>query len=162
MITGTMPPTLRPACGSDYATVATWSTSAAACLRWAGPRLPFPFAAVDLERLLEIPGGGCSHVLASGTEPPLGFSQHWVAIPGAVHLGRIIVAPALRGHGLGRLLVERSIERAAREPGAQSVTLRVYRDNAAALRLYQSLRFVEEPASSTAEVAFMRAAIACP
>ena len=122
MITGTMPPTLRPACGSDYATVATWSTSAAACLRWAGPRLPFPFAAVDLERLLEIPGGGCSHVLASGTEPPLGFSQHWVAIPGAVHLGRIIVAPALRGHGLGRLLVERSIERAAREPGAQSVT----------------------------------------
>lgn len=151
---------LRTPVGSDYKNVATWSSSAEACLRWAGPRLPFPFDAIDLEHHLEIPGGGWSHVLAFGTQPPIGFSQHWITGPGAVHLGRIIVAPAMRGGGIGRVLVEQTIERASRESALKFITLRVYRDNEAALRLYQSLKFVEEPALSTDEVAFMRAAVA--
>lgn len=152
-----VPLELRAPTGEDYGVIAGWIPDAQACLRWAGPRVPYPFAAADLEALLVIPGGGWSHVLADGPGVPVGFSQYWQAVPEAVHLGRILVAPGVRGGGIGRRLVLETIALAARQLGAGLVTLRVYRDNAAALGLYRSLHFAEDASMSDGEVAFMRA-----
>jgi [ribosomal protein S18]-alanine N-acetyltransferase len=147
--------TLRAPFPADYEELASWVPDAQACIRWAGPRVSFPLASATLSGLLEV-AGACSYVLAEGAAGPVGFGQHWVLAPGAVHLGRIIVSPLARGRGLGRALCEPLIARALQFTGAGSVTLRVYRDNLAALRLYTGLGFVPVEAESTEAVLFMR------
>lgn len=157
MSTARTTPLLRAATASDYAAIAGWIPDAQAGLRWAGPRLPFPFAATDLPALLAVPGGGeASYCLSDDAGAACGFGQHWVQQPGAVHLGRIIVAPQARGRGLGRLLCQQLIGAARHSTGAATVTLRAYRDNSSAVKLYSTLGFVELAAQSTDDVLFMR------
>ena len=147
--------TLRLPVASDYAVIAAWIPDAASCLRWAGPRLVFPFTASELQARL-VPVDGASYCLAEGEGAPLGFGQHWVVTPGAVHLGRIIVAPEARGQGLGRVLCRQLIAKAVELTEAAGVTLRVCRDNQAARDLYLSLGFVPVEAESTEDALFMR------
>lgn len=146
---------LRPACPSDFLALAAWIQDASACLRWAGPNLPYPFAGGDLETLLAVEGRA-SYILADATAP-VAFGQHWVLTPGRVHLGRILVAPEARGRGLGRILCQRLMAAAVQATGAQAITLRVYRDNAVAQALYTSLGFLPVAAESTDEALFMEA-----
>lgn len=148
---------LRAPISSDYVAIASWIPDATAGLRWAGPRLPFPFSASDLPALLAVPGGGeFSYCLVDDSASPCGFGQHWVLQPGAVHLGRIIVAPKARGRGLGWMLCQQLISAALRSTSATAVTLRAYRDNFTAVELYSSLGFSEVAAESTDDVLFMK------
>jgi ribosomal protein S18 acetylase RimI-like enzyme len=146
---------LRPTLPSDYTEIASWISDADACMRWAGPRVPFPFSYGELATLLAVAGGE-SYCLFDGGASACGFGQHWVLTPGSVHLGRIIVSPALRGRGFGRQLCQHLIARAIEATGATAVTLRVYRDNPAAIALYSSLGFVPVEVESAEEVLFMR------
>lgn len=114
--------------------------------------MPFPFTATDLD---DIPGV-CSYILSDGIGPVLGFGQHWIASPGAVHLGRIIVSPQARSMGWGEVLCQQLIGQALAATGAGSVTLRVYRDNTTAFKLYSRLGFQPEETQSSAEMLFMR------
>lgn len=141
----------------DYLAIASWIIDAAACARWAGARVPFPFSAPELPRLLAIEGSE-SYCLRDDRSTALAFGQFWVATPGAVHLGRIIVAPEKRGSGYGRMLCRQLIEKAVRRTGASTISLRVYRDNPVALSLYAALGFVVDLSQSSAEVLFMKAA----
>jgi ribosomal-protein-alanine N-acetyltransferase len=147
--------TLRAPQAEDYAAIASWVPDAAACLRWAGPRMSFPFVTTDLPTLLTMESSH-SYSLAQGDVVAVGFGQHWINRPGAVHVGRILVSPQVRGQGLGRVLVEQLLARALQVSGVDTVTLRVYRDNEAALALYASLGFVPVPAESNAEMFFMQ------
>jgi ribosomal protein S18 acetylase RimI-like enzyme len=65
-----------------------------------------------------------------------------------MHLARIIVSPASRGGGLGRILCERLIERTNAVSEVRQLTLNVYRDNRQAMALYLSLGFTEIPGQS--------------
>lgn len=145
---------LRPATSSDFAEIATWLPDQAATLRWAGPRVTFPFDGEQLEAQLQV-AGGRSYVLCSDGVP-VGFGQHWVLEAPSVHLGRLIVAPRSRGHGFGRDLCVQLIAAAKESTGASSVTLRVYTANEAALALYRSLGFRLEAEESDGQVMFMR------
>lgn len=147
---------LRPPTESDYAPIASWIPDAKAALRWAGPLLNFPFPALHLSAALAVPGYEVSsYCLVDGNLQPEGFGQHWVSQPGFVHLGRIIVSPGARGRGIGRLLCQELLDTAISSSQAKAATLRVYRDNTAAVRLYESLGFQEVKAESTPEVLFM-------
>jgi RimJ/RimL family protein N-acetyltransferase len=53
----------------------------------------------------------------------------------------VYVAPAFRGRGVGRLLLERALAHATSMPGLLRVTLGVNTENAAAIALYKSLGF---------------------
>lgn len=150
-----MSPAIRTPEPADYEVIASWVPDAESCLRWAGPRVKFPFTAVELPRLLGM-AGGQSYCLAEGSASPLGFGQHWVLKPGAVHLGRIIVSPTARGQGLGRLLCQLLVAQAIAATGATEVTLRVFRNNTTALSLYWSLGFSAVAAESSEDVLFMR------
>lgn len=148
---------LRPPVEPDYAEIASWVPDAEAARRWAGPLLTFPFSVADLPAALAAPGSEASSYCLSDVEQrPLGFGQHWVFQPGAVHLGRIIVSPDARGRGVGRFLCEQLLAAAVQSSQATSVTLRVYRDNAAAIALYASLGFLEVTAESSDEVLLMK------
>jgi ribosomal protein S18 acetylase RimI-like enzyme len=120
--------------------------------------VPFPFAAEDLEGLLETRERP-SHGLWENGTVLVAFGQHWVLTPGRVHLGRILVAPDARGRGLGREFCQRLMAEAVRATGARAVTLRVYRDNATAQALYAGLGFRPVAAESTDETLFMEAPV---
>lgn len=146
----------------DYASIASWIPDAVACARWAGPRMSYPFASCDLPDLLHMPEGS-SRVLGTGdSRQPLGFGQYWISREGEVHLGRIIVAPAQRGRGLGKRMCRLLMEEAVADTGAKAVTLRVYRDNPSARAVYVALGFAPVEVESDAQLLFMRApAAAC-
>lgn len=146
---------LRSARSEDYAVIVSWIPDAFACLRWAGPRLQFPFTSEELSARLAPPNGD-SWSLVGDSGILQGFGQHWTLHPGAVHLGRIIVAPQFRGQGLGRVLCCQLIANAVAATGASAVTLRVFRDNQAAMALYESFGFSPVVAECTEDAMFMR------
>jgi RimJ/RimL family protein N-acetyltransferase len=149
-----MKPLLRVPVETDYAILASWIQNAAACARWAGPNLQFPFVAQELQRLLHV-DRNCSYALSEPDGALLGFAQFWPRNEKTVHLGRIIVAPLERGRGLGRLLVSLLVGEAILTTRPEMITLRVYRDNSAAIALYSKLGFVEVAADSNANVMAM-------
>ncbi|MFZ6744788.1 GNAT family N-acetyltransferase [Undibacterium sp. JH2W] len=149
-----MPPNLRPANTADYPVIASWIPDALACARWAGPQLAYPFASADLPALLAKPHAQAL-VMVNAYQEVVAFAQFWRRDEQRVHLGRIIVSPAARGLGYGRLLCEQLIQRAIARTGLSVVSLRVYRDNPAALHLYHQLGFVEVESDSNAEVVAM-------
>ncbi|WP_386079112.1 GNAT family N-acetyltransferase [Vreelandella sp. F11] len=138
----------------DYQTIAAWVTDQKSCARWAGPLVPFPFAAEKLPKLLAVKGGS-SYCLSDSSNSCIGFGQFWAGKEGAVHIGRIIIAPEARGKGVGRLLCEQLIAKARQSTGSSTVTLRVYRDNHAAHSLYSSLGFFAIESESTSDLLFM-------
>ncbi|MGL5818453.1 MAG: ribosomal protein S18-alanine N-acetyltransferase [Phycicoccus sp.] len=79
------------------------------------------------------------YVVVAGGSGPVGYA-------GLDHRGEVsdvmtvAVAPASRGLGLGRVLLDELVRR-ARGRGASSVMLEVRADNAAALGLYESAGF---------------------
>lgn len=149
-----MSPSLRPALMTDYAVVANWIGDAQACARWAGPQLPFPFVSADLPALLAKPEAQ-AFVLVGTDGEVAGFAQFWRRDTQRVHLGRIIVSPTARGLGYGRILCEQLIQQAVKATALPFISLRVYRDNARALHLYQQLGFIAIESDSNAEVLAM-------
>jgi ribosomal protein S18 acetylase RimI-like enzyme len=70
--------------------------------------------------------------------------------PASYYLSKVGVLAPYRGRGHGRRLVERYLEEGARL-GHQSFSLDVSADNAAAVRLYQALGFVELASRTSAD-----------
>jgi [ribosomal protein S18]-alanine N-acetyltransferase len=149
------PPRLRAPEPADYDAIAQWLPDAQATLRWAGPLVRWPFTGSTLPVQLAAPRA-TSRVLATPDDPPLGFGQYWPRDDGAVHLGRLLVAPGLRGRGFGRLLIDQLIAELRAVHGPVPVTLRVYRDNARALALYTQRGFIVVAELGDPDVEFMR------
>lgn len=150
-----MKPNLCAVQASHYATIADWLDSAEATQRWAGPGVSFPLSQERFAQVFEL-GSRPGWALLDEQGRCLGFGQYWMTDAGTAHLGRIIVSPVARGRGLGRLLMQSLGEQALREDGIQRLTLRVYRDNTAAVALYRDLGFQQVDASSTPELLFMQ------
>ncbi|GAC1319163.1 MAG: hypothetical protein NVS3B11_05080 [Collimonas sp.] len=146
---------LRPPVAADYAAIASWIPDASACVRWAGPKLAYPFDVGALSQLLEIERGA-SYALCQHHADLFGFGQYRLRQPGTAHLCRIIVAPGARGKGAGKVLCRLLIDEASRATSAEAVTLRVYRDNVTALAMYSDLGFAPVEAESDAEVLMMK------
>jgi ribosomal protein S18 acetylase RimI-like enzyme len=68
------------------------------------------------------------------------ISLRRAASPGGWMIGNVAVHPDCRGHGIGRALVEATVEKAA-ERGGSWIGLEVREDNAAARRLYGKMGF---------------------
>ena len=82
-------------------------------------------------------GGTVAGYIALGSPTPLESSRHVVYVRG------LAVAPAHRGRGIGRALIEAAVD-AARERGARRITLRVLAPNAPARALYEACGFAVE------------------
>ena len=73
--------------------------------------------------------------------PVAGFCAFW-RIASEMHINNLAIRPERRGRGLGRVLLQASLDAAA-ELGASSATLEVRRSNVAARRLYARAGFYE-------------------
>lgn len=70
----------------------------------------------------------------------VGYMITWFMGPEA-HTANIAVDPAMRGHGIGRGMMQFAIDK-ARAIGAEEMVLEVRATNAPAINLYKSLGFV--------------------
>ena len=124
--------------------VASWAAPGAETLRWCG--LPAAPAAVVAS------WGEAADVRAYGLldgEDLIGYGELWLDDEEAeVELARIVVAPARRGRGTGRVLTAALAERARTHH--DQVFLRVHPDNEPALRCYRGAGFVPVAAAEAA------------
>ncbi|MYM39004.1 GNAT family N-acetyltransferase [Duganella qianjiadongensis] len=147
--------TLHPPSPQHFATLGDWISDAEQCLRWAGPKLAFPFDPAVLQSLLETEPMD-SYALLDQHASLAGFGQIFRREPGTGHLGRIIIDPRRRQQGIGQILCSELIRAGVQRQGFRAMTLWVYLDNAPAVQLYSALGFVAEAREGAAGCQFMR------
>jgi ribosomal protein S18 acetylase RimI-like enzyme len=135
-----MPPiSWRDPSPADLAVIARWAIDEG----WPGRAKGVPLDEVEFTTIAHLPDHQ-SRCLAGEDSTPQAFGQVWTDAQGGVHLVRLIVDPARRGQGLGRLLCQRLLADALARSTDGRVRLKLRRDNAAALRVYLSVGFREE------------------
>ena len=71
----------------------------------------------------------------------IGYGGTWVLVDEA-HVTNVVVSPDFRGQGIGRKLMNEMLVK-AREKGAVCATLELRKSNEVALKLYESMGFVQ-------------------
>jgi ribosomal protein S18 acetylase RimI-like enzyme len=122
------------------AVVAGWATSAEEVGLLAGrAEYPFPVELVDDWRKV---GDDIRPYLYFDGARPIGYAELWLdADEDEVELARIILAPDVRGKGLGPVFV-RALLGPALDSGYSDVFLRVRPDNVPAIRTYERAGFL--------------------
>ena len=120
-----------------------WFPDAASVRVWGGPDFRHPFDEQTFREDTRVDSlQSWSLVAPDGS---LGaFGQYYLRV-GRCHLGRLVVAPSLRGSGVGRRLVQELCRVGGPTLGTTEYSLFVYDSNPVAIRLYRSLGFVEVP-----------------
>jgi ribosomal protein S18 acetylase RimI-like enzyme len=105
---------------------------------------PTPAPAALAERMRQLLDGGDTLVLLAGDGPDglavLRFRASVWSTAQECYLAELYVAPARRGQGLGRALMESALSE-ARDRGADTMDIGVDEPDTAARRLYESLGF---------------------
>lgn len=134
----------------DADRVVSWVASQADAVQFAGPDVPWPLTGDTL-----IESARHAHyttfLLRDRTEPVATGATRTAS--GVMRIGRVLVDPAARGRGRGRVLMDALIARAASEPDVRAIELGVFADNVAARHLYAELGFTptgQETVSTTA------------
>ncbi|MGW6013473.1 GNAT family N-acetyltransferase [Streptomyces sp. NPDC055210] len=128
--------------------VASWPTTPTEVLMWCGLR-EFPVRGQTVSAWQRDPDVTAYALVED--ERPLAYGELWPDTEeDEVELARIIVAPGVRGRGLGRRLV-RGLLAEARLTGLSEICMRVHPQNTPALRCYRGAGFdpvdAEEAAS---------------
>lgn len=133
--------TLRPAILEDLNVIVSWIKNPEMLERWGGPLLTYPPDTQKTWNEIQMTSKDTLSFIDQ-TGNVIGFAQTSLKEPQAVHFGRIIVSPAMRGMGLGRRLLKQLIQLVLSKYETERITLNVYRDNLPAYNLYKSLGFV--------------------
>ncbi len=122
------------------AVVAGWATTAQEVGLLAG-KVEWPFP-VELVRNWRKVDDDIQPYLYYDRERPVGYAELWLdAEEDEVELARIILAPEVRGKGLGPVFV-RALLGPALDSGYSDVFLRVRPDNVPAIRTYERVGFL--------------------
>ena len=122
-----------------FNTILTWIQKADQLKLWGGAALSYPPCVETTWAEIGAQAGN-SFVLSSSDGGVVGFAQALVRTPN-IHLARIIVSPAGRGKGVGKILCEQLIQRVCLEHQPEQITLNVFSHNTVAINLYKSLGF---------------------
>lgn len=122
-----------------FNTILTWIQKADQLKLWGGAALSYPPCVETTWAEIGAQADN-SFVLCSSDGVVVGFAQALARTPN-IHLARIIVSPAERGKGAGKILCEKLIQRIWLEYQPEQITLNVFRHNTVAINLYKSLGF---------------------
>lgn len=143
---------ILPASTSDLENVISWISTEEECRLWAGPAVTFP---ISKDRLLDQISFCPENSFSCKSDMALlAFGQIMQKDDGRSHIARIITNPTYRGQGFGRKICKYLVDYAS-EFGGGKVSLNVYRENAHALGLYESLGFSEQTEKSDYTNIFM-------
>lgn len=117
----------------------SWFPDQGACTVWGGPGFRFPFTPETFRADARLDSLS-TWALMDDDRQIVGFGQFYLRV-GRCHLGRLAIAPALRGRGLGSTLVRELGRIGAADLGVDSYSLFVLPGNERAMRLYQRLGF---------------------
>jgi ribosomal protein S18 acetylase RimI-like enzyme len=129
--------------GAQLLELMSWFPDKKSCQTWGGPDFRFPYTETTFQadaKLEILP----TRALVQDDGAFIGFGQYYLRA-GRCHLGRLAIAPRLRGRGLGSTLVHKLCEEGSGELGVESYSLFVLPDNENALRLYRRLGFAVVP-----------------
>ena len=121
----------------------SWFTDRESCQVWGGPEFRFPFTESTFRadaKLASLP----TRMLVLGDGRLAAFGQYYLRV-GRCHLGRLAVAPACRGGGLGTQLVRELCGEGRALFGVGSCSLFVVPTNPRAKALYERLGFAAIP-----------------
>lgn len=142
---------LHHATETDLEQVVSWIDNKLDCRIWGGPSVSYP---IELQTLIEEINFSRenSYVFKAGKNVAA-FGQVIQMAENSTHLARIITCPGCRGRGYGFDFCKALI--ATANKSGRLITLNVYRNNTAAMALYEKLGFVEDKDKSTKDTAFM-------
>lgn len=121
----------------------SWFPDRSSCQTWGGLQFRYPFTVHtfrDDAKVQEL----ASWVMVDDDGVLRAFGQYYARL-GRCHLGRLAVAPSLRGRGIGSILVRELARRGLDDLGADSCSLFVLPGNERAARLYSRLGFNAQP-----------------
>jgi ribosomal protein S18 acetylase RimI-like enzyme len=134
---------LRDADPADDTALIGWFPDAEALGNWAGHGPSWPLDRAQLDRRRADPDvRAWTAFLDRRPGEPVGHVELIHLGPGAARLDRVVIAPALRGRGLGAELVAAALAE-ARAAGARTVDLLVYAANLPAIRAYAGAGFTD-------------------
>jgi len=116
----------------------SWLPDAQACRVWGGSLFRFPFTPATFRDDAKVDSLPTCMLVAAGEM--CAFGQYYLR-NGRCHLGRLIVQPTRRSHGIGAVLVRELCARGSAELGAAEFSLFVLPGNERARRLYERLGF---------------------
>lgn len=135
--------TLREATNPDIEALMQWFPTYDDINIWGGPSFRFPFTRetffedVCWDRM-------ATYCMADPRGAFAAFGQLYDR-DGRIHLARLVVAPALRGRGVGRRLIQMLMEEGRNLYPRDEYSLFVFRDNTPAYECYKSLGFTASP-----------------
>ncbi len=130
---------IRHAIEQDLLELSDWFLTELEARNWGGPSIHFP---INIEQLkIDIEWDTAhSYALVDENDSFIGFAQAFNKF-GYKHLGRIVVAPKMRGRKLGYKLMLALLE--FESTNNVSFSLFVYKHNTSAIKLYESIGFKE-------------------
>lgn len=131
---------VRPRATDDRRVIVGWVPDAEALNLFTGSRLRWPLSESQLSEMEGLEGFTAWMVVDHETNDPVGHFDLTLQ-GGTARVGRIIIAPEMRGRGLAHDLVGNVIQQ-ARKLGATELTLNVIVGNESAIRTYQRAGFV--------------------
>lgn len=132
---------------TDFVTIRSWITDERMHALWCGNRFTYPPEAEDFTRVLHEMGrrnGESPFVMTDDDGKVIGFfcySLHPETNVGMLKF--VVVDPALRGKGTGKMLLKLAVEYAFDITKADAVQLAVFPVNIPAVRCYESIGFTE-------------------
>jgi RimJ/RimL family protein N-acetyltransferase len=131
---------VRPRTTGDLPRVVGWVPDADALYLFTGPRLHWPLTESQLSDMESGDGFTAWMLVEDQTDDPVGHFDLTLQEETA-RVGRVILAPEIRGRGFAHDLVDSVIQQ-ARRLGASKLVLNVIAGNAPAIRAYRRADFV--------------------
>lgn len=141
---------LAPFTPDDFKTLIAWIPDEALLTQFAGPVFTYPLTEEQLMHYLHDTNRSVFKVVDSTTKCALGHAEIYNNQDGSVRLCRVLIGDTkYRGQGLGEAIIQQLVDFSVKELYATSITLNVYEWNIGAIKCYEKVGFVLNPAYVT-------------